>query len=157
MVDSMMFCLSKGLCSPAGSMLCGKTDFIARARRLRKRLGGGLRQAGVLASCGLVSLNEMTGRLKEDHESAKELAAKLVESGLLLTDLDKVETNILIFTPPSGKTWTATKFASAAKEEGVLVTTMGDRHIRLVTHNDYHREWIGETVDRIRKAVGKFA
>ena len=94
-VDSVMFCLSKGLCAPVGSMLCGSRDFVARARRNRKILGGGLRQAGVLAACGLVSLREMTGRLEEDHENARLLAEALAGIPGVVVDLERVRTNII--------------------------------------------------------------
>lgn len=154
-VDSMMFCLSKGLGSPAGSMLCGGAEFIEKARRLRKRFGGGLRQAGVLAACGIVSLNEMIDRLADDHATAKKLASALEDAGVFHIDLRTVETNILIFSPPERAAWTGTEFAKAAKEEGLLVTYMGDRSIRMVTHNDYSTDWIEATVERAKKAAEK--
>ena len=154
-VDSMMFCLSKGLASPAGSMLCGEKDFIALARRMRKRFGGGLRQVGVLAACGLVSLREMIERLSEDHENAQALGTAMAEAGVLSVDPSTIETNILIFTPPESSTWNAFQFAETAKDEGVLVTYMGERHIRMVTHNDYNSEWIDETVKRVKCAVNR--
>ena len=95
--SSVMFCLSKGLCAPVGSMLVSSRQNIDRARNFRKALGGGMRQAGVLAAAGLIALNEMTGRLKEDHDNAKLLAAALSELPQVELDPALVQTNILIF------------------------------------------------------------
>jgi len=155
MVDSLMFCLSKGLCSPAGSMLCGTSRFIERARRLRKRFGGGLRQAGVLAACGLVSLTQMIDRLAEDHVKAKELAKAVKEAGILEIDPETVDTNICIFTPRAGTKWSVTEFASEARKEGLLVTFMADKNIRMVTHNDFSMEWIEPTVERAKRSMSR--
>src|SRR5438128_4526843 len=94
-VDSVMFCLSKGLSAPVGSMLAGKRDFIERARRARKMLGGGMRQAGVLAAAGLCSLNEMVARLAEDHANARRLVLGLDGAPGLHIDLERVETNMV--------------------------------------------------------------
>lgn len=154
-VDSLMFCLSKGLCSPAGSMLCGSREFIEKARRVRKRFGGGLRQAGVLASCGIISLTKMIDRLSEDHKKARALASAINELGILEIDCEKVETNICIFNQPKGSKWSVTEFADAAKMEGVLVTYMANKHIRMVTHNDFQEEWIPCVKQRIERAFQK--
>jgi threonine aldolase len=151
-VDSMMFCLSKGLCSPAGSMLCGNVDFIRRARRMRKRLGGGLRQAGVLASCGIVSLTQMISRLGEDHAKAKKLAEAVNQTGILDIDIRTVDTNICIFNLPAGTRWSVTDFSDAAIKAGLLVTYMAGKNIRMVTHNDFKAEWIPEVVARVKSA-----
>jgi threonine aldolase len=94
--DSVMFCLSKGLCAPAGSMLCGAKDFVAEARALRKMLGGGMRQAGVLAACGLIAIQEMTRRLHEDHANARLLAKGLAELPGVEIDMETVQTNMVI-------------------------------------------------------------
>jgi threonine aldolase len=153
LVDSMMFCLSKGLCSPAGSMLCGTRDFIRRARRIRKRMGGGLRQAGVLAACGIVSLTEMIDRLGEDHVKAKTLARGMKNAGVLEIDPEMVDTNICIFDPPKKAGWSVTQFADAAKEHGLLVTYMAGKNIRMVTHNDFSIDRVDETVRRAVKAA----
>jgi len=152
-VDSLMFCLSKGLCSPAGSMLLGRADFIDKARRMRKRFGGGLRQAGILAVCGIISIRDMTKRLDEDHDAAKELATRIRDSGALKIDLDTVETNICIFNLPSTYNGDATDFYADAEKEGILVTYMGKKLVRLVTHNDFDRTWIDSVVDRTVKAL----
>ena len=154
-VDSMMFCLSKGLCSPAGSMLCGNSDFIIRARRFRKRMGGGLRQAGVLAACGLVSLTQMVSRLGDDHIKAKKLAEAISRTGVLEIDPRAVDTNICIFNLPPGTVWTATEFADAAAKAGLLVTYMAGKNIRMVTHNDFASDWIPEAAARVKTTAAK--
>ena len=154
-VDSMMFCLSKGLASPAGSMLCGKKDFIESAHRMRKRFGGGLRQAGVLAACGILSLTEMVERLDEDHRNAKALARAINESGTLVIDESTVETNICILDLPEKYGIDAFKFADIAEKNGLLVTYMGSKLIRLVTHKDFDGAWIPDVVERIRKSLDR--
>ena len=95
--DSVMFCLSKGLCAPVGSMLVGSKAFIEKARVFRKAMGGGMRQAGVLAAAGLIALEKMPARLKEDHENARLLAEGLAEIKGIKIDAKKVRTNILVF------------------------------------------------------------
>jgi threonine aldolase len=95
--DSVMFCLSKGLCAPIGSILAGPKDFIAKARKNRKLLGGGMRQAGFLAAAGLIALKEMRLRLHEDHDHAKYLAKKLLETGLVTLNMDDVQINMVFF------------------------------------------------------------
>ncbi len=135
--SSVMFCLSKGLCAPVGSMLVSSRRNIDRARNFRKALGGGMRQAGVLAAAGLIALNEMTGRLKEDHDNAKLLAAALSELPQVELDPALVQTNILIFSLRGGGD--ATALVSALASRGVLAGTVGAHSIRLVTHHDVDR------------------
>lgn len=156
-VDSMMFCLSKGLASPAGSILVGKSDFIARARRMRKRFGGGMRQVGVLAACGIISLTEMIDRLADDHRAARELAEAVAESGSLEIDPDNVDTNIIIFSLPEKCRGDAVAFYEAARDEGLLVTYMGGKLVRMVTHCDFDSSWIPAVVDRASRAVSKIS
>lgn len=156
-VDSMMFCLSKGLASPAGSILAGRKDFVARARRMRKRFGGGMRQVGVLAACGIVSLIEMIDRLADDHRNAKELALAILDSGAMSIDPETVETNIVIFSLPEKCKGDAVAFYEAAKEEGLLVTFMGGKLVRMVTHCDFDPAWISAVVERILQAVGRIS
>jgi threonine aldolase len=96
-VDSVTFCLSKGLSAPVGSVICGSQDFIAQARRYRKMLGGGMRQAGVLAAAGIVALEKMIDRLAEDHVNARRLAEGLADTTGVAIDLDRVQTNIIYF------------------------------------------------------------
>jgi threonine aldolase len=137
--DSVMFCLSKGLCAPVGSILCGSRDFIQRALSVRKLLGGALRQVGILAAAGLVALEEMAGRLGEDHQNARLLAEKLSEIEGISIDPAKVCTNILFFsvTKPGMK---APELSSALKERGVLANPVDESRIRMLTHHDVSRE-----------------
>ncbi len=135
--SSVMFCLSKGLCAPVGSMLVSSREKIERARNFRKALGGGMRQVGVLAAAGLVALNDMTGRLQEDHDNAKLLAAAL--SALPQVELDPalVQTNIVIFSLRGGGD--AQALVTALASRGVRAGTLGPHSVRLVTHHDVDR------------------
>jgi threonine aldolase len=137
-VDSVMFCLSKGLGAPAGSMLAGTKEAIDRGRRLRKRLGGGMRQAGVLAAAGLLALDEMPARLPTDHANARWLATQLAGLPGVVVNPDTVKTNIVFF-DVSGTGWTGGAFCDALKERGVLAIAITPRDIRLVTHYDVDR------------------
>jgi len=135
--DTVMFCLSKGLCAPVGSMLVGSAELMESARIYRKALGGGMRQAGVLAAAGLIALEKMTGRLHEDHANARLLAETLTNIEGVSIDLDAVETNIVIFRL-TGEV-TGEELVSRMKARGVLVSTVGPNTVRLVTHNDVSR------------------
>jgi threonine aldolase len=130
--DTVNFCLSKGLCAPVGSLLVGTAEHIRKARMLRKALGGGMRQAGVLAAAGLIALEEMPRRLYEDHANAKLLAGALARVEGLTINPEDVETNIIIF----GTAVDAVPVVSQLKERGVLASAVGPRSIRLVTHAD---------------------
>lgn len=131
-VDTVNFCLSKGLRSPVGSLLCGPTDFIDRARIWRKRLGGGMRQAGVLAACGIVSLTQMVDRLADDHARAKRIGQALSELPSLRVDLDTIETNmVLVHTDAPAAEWQA-----RLQDKGVLCFPVAERRLRLVLHAD---------------------
>jgi threonine aldolase len=132
--SSVMFCLSKGLCAPVGSMLVSSRRNIERARNFRKALGGGMRQAGILAAAGLVALNEMTGRLQEDHDNAKFLAGALSELPQVELDPALVQTNIVIFSLRGGGD--AQALVSALASRDVLAGTVGPHSVRLVTHHD---------------------
>ena len=131
--DTIMFCLSKGLCAPVGSMVVGSKDAIAEARVYRKALGGGMRQAGILAAAGLIALEKMPLRLHEDHANARMLAETL--AGLPEVEIDPAtsETNIVIF---SLRTRTAAEVTAAFKSHGVLMSSVGPKSVRLVTHHD---------------------
>lgn len=131
--DSIMFCLSKGLAAPVGSLLAGTKDFITRARKYRKALGGGLRQAGVLAAAGLVALKYID-RLAEDHTNARRLAEGLAKLPDLTVDLDKVQTNIVIM-EVSGK-FTAADLVKQLSERGIKCVAFGPTTVRMVTHKD---------------------
>jgi len=135
--NTVMFCLSKGLCAPVGSMLVGSRKLIERARMVRKALGGGMRQAGVLAAAGLIALEEMPKRLAEDHANARFLAEQL--HGLPQIDLDMatVQTNIVIFTLKREES--AAQLVGRLKERGVLCGAVGRNSVRFVTHHDVDR------------------
>jgi threonine aldolase len=135
--SSVMFCLSKGLCAPVGSILVSSRKNIERARNFRKALGGGMRQTGVLAAAGLVALDEMTGRLQEDHDHAKLLAVALSDLPRVELDPALVQTNILIFALRGGGD--ASKLVTALARRGILAGTVGAHSIRLVTHHDVDR------------------
>ena len=132
--DSVMICLSKGLCAPVGSLLCGPADFIAEARRYRKQVGGGMRQAGVLAAAGLIALEKMTGRLAEDHAVARRLAEGLRTVAGLEPEPDTPFTNMVYFSLGAGARLTPAQLTEALKRRGVLVTYDEVGRFRLVTH-----------------------
>jgi threonine aldolase len=135
--DTVMFCLSKGLCAPVGSMLVGTAEAIARGRLYRKRLGGGMRQAGILAAAGLIALEEMPKRLDEDHRNARFLAEALDRiPGIRVAH--RVETNIVIF-DVSGTGLAPAELSRRLKQRGVLINGIDARHMRLLTHNDVDR------------------
>jgi threonine aldolase len=146
--DSVMFCLSKGLAAPVGSMLAGPRAFIARARRNRKLLGGGMRQAGILAAAGLVALRTMVDRLAEDHENARRLAVGLQDIRELTVETETIQTNIVAFDLEDSR-WDAARFAGALGAAGLLCNAMGPRKIRLVTHKDVAAADVPEALDRI--------
>jgi threonine aldolase len=135
---SVMFCLSKGLCAPVGSMLVSSRASIERARRFRKALGGGMRQAGVLAAAGLIALEQMTCRLKDDHDNARLLAQRLSELKQVELDTALVQTNIVIFGLRGGVE--ARTVVNALAARGVRTGSVGPHSIRLVTHHDVDRE-----------------
>jgi threonine aldolase len=145
--DTITFCLSKGLAAPVGSLLCGSSEFIARARRYRKMLGGGMRQAGILAAAGLVALESMIDRLAEDHTHARLLARGLAELPGIEIDPDEVETNILFFRLTGEP---AVAFSRRMAEAGVLANAAGPRAIRMVTHYGIERRHVDETLDRLK-------
>ena len=140
--DSVMFCLSKGLCAPVGSMLAGSRAFVAEAHRWRKRLGGGMRQAGVLAAAGIVALESMRDRLGEDHDNARELAAGLAQIPEISLDVPRVQTNI-VYVKVAGPRLRNRAITAALKERGVLCNAVGDSRIRFVTHHGITRADIG--------------
>jgi len=135
--DTVMFCLSKGLGAPVGSMLVGSRAAIEQARIFRKALGGGMRQAGILAAAGLIALHEMTVRLADDHANARLLAESIAEARNAEIDLEAVETNIVIFRLRNGD---AAKFCDGLKQKGVLASAIGADAVRFVTHYDVDRE-----------------
>jgi threonine aldolase len=132
--DTVMFCLSKGLGAPVGSMLVGRREAIDRARIFRKALGGGMRQAGVLAAAGLIALKEMPARLGDDHATARLLAEAIAAEPNAEIDLDAVQTNIVIFTLRNNGD--AAAFCAALKQKSVLASAIGPHSVRFVTHYD---------------------
>ncbi len=146
--DSVMFCLSKGLCAPVGSMLCGSREFIDRARKNRKILGGGLRQAGVLAACGLISIQQMTTRLHEDHENARALAEALSVNDKVSIDMDSLHINMVWAGIPSVVQDDAA-FVAYMKEHGVLINGQMGGLYRFVTHHDVSRADVRKAADII--------
>lgn len=148
--DSVMFCLSKGLVSPVGSMLVGSKDFIARAHRLRKMLGGGMRQVGVIAAAGLVSLEKMTGRLKQDHARAKNLYEALKQIPRLRLAAEP-SSNMVYFDLDDSIQLTENQIIAEMKKHGVLVDWSAPRQFRLVTHY-----WVDDAgVEKTVKAFAK--
>jgi threonine aldolase len=137
--DSVMFCLSKGLGAPVGSLLVGSRNLIDQARVYRKALGGGMRQAGILAAAGLIALEQMPARLHEDHANARFLAEGLARIPGLDLDASRVQTNIVIFAISSPR-WPAPEVVKKLAEQNILASSLGPRHIRLVTHMDVDRE-----------------
>lgn len=136
---TVMFCLSKGLGAPVGSMLAGTAKDIARGRMLRKRLGGGMRQAGVLAAAGLIAINEMPARLHEDHANARWIAERLRDIPFLRLDPRKVQTNIVIFDfAHTGLTFP--ELAGQLKSRGVLISGAGGTRARIVTNLNVSRQ-----------------
>jgi threonine aldolase len=148
-VDSITFCLSKGLCAPVGSVLCGSREFIALARRWRKHLGGGMRQAGMLAAGGVVALNEMVERLSQDHARAQKLAQGLSIYPQLVFDAGSPATNMLFLNLAEAAGLSAAQVAEALKVRGVLVGVTGARRFRLVMHY-----WVGDA--EVERVVGAF-
>ncbi|HSW00139.1 MAG TPA: low-specificity L-threonine aldolase [Sedimentisphaerales bacterium] len=132
-VDSLSFCLSKGLAAPVGSVICGSQAFIAEARRVRKVLGGGMRQAGVLAAAGVVGLEKMVDRLQEDHDNAKRLAEGIARIEGLAIDLAKVHTDIVYFDVVE-EGLAADSLIKRLNDRGVHMLSVGSRRIRAVTH-----------------------
>jgi threonine aldolase len=148
-VDSVTFCLSKGLAAPVGSVICGSRDFVARARRMRKMLGGGMRQAGVLAAAGLVALERMVDRLSEDHIHARRLAEGLATLPGITLDLASVQTNIVIFRVARPNGVDALVQGGAARK--VKIHAIGPHAIRCVTHKDVDAEDIARTLEAFRE------
>jgi len=153
MVDSVTFCLSKGLCAPVGSILCGSNDFIKEARRIRKQLGGGMRQAGVLAAAGIIALDEMVDRLEEDHAHARTLAAGLSSIPGVQLDKGSPNTNMVYIELAPSLGMDAKRCAQNLKKQGILAGITGPRHFRLVCHYWIREEHIPAIVDGFRKAL----
>lgn len=157
-VDSVMFCLSKGLSAPVGSMLVGSSEFIRRAHRVRKLLGGGMRQAGVLAAAGIVALEQMVDRLAEDHEHCRRLAQGLADFPQIALYPLPVQSNILSFSIQNSEQQRLTtpelmQFLERAREQGVLMGTARNGMIRAVTHYGIEAQHIDTALIGIRHAL----
>jgi threonine aldolase len=150
--DSVMFCLSKSLAAPVGSLLVGRHAFIDRARRFRKLLGGGMRQAGVIAAAGIVALETMVSRLGEDHDNARILAEGLSGIEGIEIDLKRVQTNIVIFAVRH-PTITASTLSQRLREERVLVHQISPESIRCLTHKDVSRADIERALAMVRRIM----
>ncbi len=151
--DSVTFCLSKGLGAPVGSVVVGTRAFIDRARRARKMLGGGMRQAGILAAAGLVALETMVDRLQEDHENARVLAEGLAALPGIAIELARVQTNIVIFNVQR-KDLDAPGLILKLAEQGIKAFSIGPDAIRMVTHKDVDRAGILRTLEVLRTVLG---
>ncbi len=151
-VDDLSFCLSKSLSCPVGSVLVGSQEFIDQAKRWRKMLGGGMRQAGVLAAAGLVALDTMVDRLAEDHQNARRLAQGLANIDGLSVDPEQIQTNIVFFEVDE-KLGTAADLIAALNRHGVKVSYPGKQSIRMVTHRHITPEDIEEALSRTSAAV----
>ena len=150
--DSVCFCISKGLSAPVGSLLCGNLEFVERARKWRKMMGGGMRQAGVIAAAGIVALQKMVSRLAEDHTTAKRLAHGLARIPGITVHPERVQTNIVMFEPPT--TLTAPEFIQRMAARGVKFTYPGGRRVRAVTHRMVGTGDIDEALNRIELVLG---
>jgi len=150
-VDSVMFCLSKGLCAPVGSMVCGSADFIAEARRARKVVGGGMRQAGIVAAAGIFSLEHLTDRLVQDHVRAKHLAEGLARSPGI--EVAPVTTNILYFQIREDVPKPPQQVKSELAQRGVLVNSRGGGRFRAVTHHGIDDAAIERAIEAIATVV----
>ena len=151
-IDSVSFCLSKGLSAPAGSMLCGNKDFIEKARRNRKALGGGMRQAGVLAAAGLVALEKMTDRIIDDHENARTLAEGISNIEGISINLDRVKTNIIYFSLDHPKVDGALLLEEMA-EKNIHFFELGPSWFRLVTHAGVSKGDVDDVVGEFERIL----
>jgi threonine aldolase len=150
--DSVMFCLSKGLCAPVGSILAGSKAFIAKARKNRKLIGGGMRQAGILAAAGLIALKDMTQRLHIDHENAKYLASKLAELPGVKVDIDSVHISMVFFTIENLRISDA-EFIERLYQKGIKANGAYKGELRFVTSNDVTKDDIDYTIKCIKELL----
>jgi threonine aldolase len=153
-VDTVTFCLSKGLSAPVGSLLCGSRAFIEQARRWRKMLGGGMRQAGIIAAAGIVALETMVERMAEDHANARKLALGLSKVPGVVIDPDSLPTNLVFFTVPEGS---SLELARSLDEQGIKVGPREDSMWRMVTHYGINSADIDYTLDVIETTFAQHA
>jgi len=153
-VDNLMFCLSKSLCCPIGSLLVGTSDFIEKARKIRKGLGGGMRQAGIIAAPGIVALEKMIDRLEEDHRNARRLAKGISKIEGIQIDLNRVQTNIVYY-DVSDLGLSAEMFVMKLKENGILALPTNEKKVRMVTHRGIGTEHIKKSIGIIENLIDK--
>ncbi len=153
-VHSVAFCFSKGLSAPVGSIICGERDFINEARRHRKMVGGGMRQAGILAAAAIVALEQMVDRLADDHRHARRLAEGIAEIDGLGVELERVQTNIVIF-EITDQRMTPAQFVARLDEEGVKLLGRGGSLFRAVTHYGIEEEDIDLALAVMRRVMGE--
>ena len=154
--DSVTFCLSKGLCAPVGSVLCGTTTFIARAHRIRKQLGGGMRQAGILAAAGIVALEEIVPRMKTDHIHARLLASGLEQLAGLQLDTPDPASNMVYLSLDDSIPADAATVAGRLKKAGILVGVVGARQFRLVTHYWIDENAVKSTIRTFKDVLSEY-
>lgn len=155
-VDSVSICLSKGLCAPVGSVIAGSREFIQRAHRIRKSLGGGMRQAGILAAAGLISLREMTKRLHEDHTNARALAEGLARLPFVQVDLESVKTNMIFFALTPDAPLSIEELAARLKADYQILMrpySAEERSCRVVTHYWFKREHVEIVLNAMRELL----
>jgi threonine aldolase len=151
--DSVTFCLSKGLCAPVGSVLCGSREFIDKAKRIRKMLGGGMRQAGILAAAGLVALESMVERLVDDHRRAGELANGLARIDGIQFEMGMPQTNMVFPSLGTNIKLNAAEVSKKLAGEGIKVSAVSDRRLRLVTHAWVDDEAVRQTINAFEKIL----
>jgi threonine aldolase len=151
-VDTLMFCLSKGLSAPVGSLVVGSEEFIERARRYRKMLGGGMRQAGIIAAPGIIAIEKMVDRLKDDHANAKTLAQGLAKIEGISIDPSHVQTNILLY-DVTGLGISSEEWIAKMKELGVKAGPVDSARVRMVTHRGIEKEDVEYTLSAAEKAA----
>ncbi len=156
-VDSITFCLSKALCAPVGSVLCGSKEFIARAHRMRKQLGGGMRQAGIMAAAGIVALEEIVPRLDEDHVRARNLAKGLSDVPGVITDTDDPPSNMVYLTLRDDVPLDAGAVAEKLGEHKVRVGVVAKRRFRLVTHYWVDDQAITTSIAAFEEVLGGYS
>jgi threonine aldolase len=152
--DSVSFCLSKGLSSPVGSLICGSSDFIAEARRNRKVLGGGMRQSGIIAAAGITALEQMVDRLAEDHENAKRLADGISRIKGLSIELNRIQTNIVYF-DMADEQFDAGKLVKQLADRGIKILQVAPDRLRAVTHYGINSEDIEITLTTMNEVMAR--
>jgi threonine aldolase len=155
--DSITFCISKALCAPVGSILCGSNNFIHKARRERKKLGGGMRQVGILAAAGIVALEQMVDRLSEDHRRAKELGKGIAGIQRIEIDLNLQHTNMVYFNLPDDLPISPEEFLNEARRHNLLFGWAGGRRFRMVTHYWVDDSAVKQAIAIISKVISDIA